>query len=743
MIARRQLALFAFATTLVPAMPAIGQERAGVAGESEGRSETTQDSGLEDIVVIARRRDESLQNVPVAITALSADALRQANITRIENLATNVPSLVITPTSGRANAPGFAIRGQRQDLSALTNDPSVGVYFAEAVQARAFGLGQSLYDLQSVQVLKGPQGTLFGRNTTGGAILFQPNRPVLGVVEGYGMVRFGNYDHLQIQGVINAPLGEYAAIRLGYNRTRTDGYVRNVQTGERLNAERSDSYRASLLLRPASVDLTNILYIDYFDADQPGTASRLTAVRPGSGAGQRGLQAILDRQNATLDFYEVEGGAPVRSSATNLGITNVTEIGLGDNLTLKNIANYRRITSREQQNLGGAPVSTTDPDDRQRGRQFAEELQLQGHSFNERVNWIAGLYYFHETGDRDTQTRTFGALSRRIAEAANESVSVFGQADFKISESLSITAGGRYTWDTREFEVRNVNPATLACTFCGSATANFRAFTYTLGANWQIDADRLLYLAHRRGYRSGGFNSSATNAAQLVPFEPETVSDFEIGFKADFNLGDARLRTNMAAYHTDYTNVQRSVLGVANGIATPSIFNAAAANVNGFEFETTFLPVRQLELLGSVTYTRPKYTSFTAIDAATNLPFDASANEFAYIPRWTYRLGARWTVPLPEQLGELVIAGDYYWQDDIQFSEFNTPRAEQGSYGLLNGRIEFNNISGTGASAALFGRNLTGERYFAGAGDLYASIGTTYKTIGAPRTYGIELSYRF
>jgi iron complex outermembrane receptor protein len=722
------------------ANPAVAQTATGNVTNPQAQADN---GGLGDIVVTARRREESLQAVPVAVTALTGDNLREANVTRIENLGNIAPSLIIAPTNGRANVPGFALRGQRQDAAFLTNDPSVGIYFAEAVQVRVFGFGQSLFDLESVQVLKGPQGTLFGRNTTGGAILIQPNRPRLNEFSGYMQASYGNFDRFDVQGAINIPVNEMLAVRLAYNRTRRDGFVTNVTTGQHLNSEHTDTVRGIILFRPSD-RFSNTLYIDHFNSDSSGSAQRLTAVNPTGQAQIRfGLRAILDRQNATLGFYDVEGNVPGASAGSNLGVTNVTVGEMSDRLTLKNIASYRRIRSTEIQDLDGtnAPVLATN--DVQHVTQLVDELQLQGKALDDRLNFILGGFYFVEDGFRSTRTPSLGGLpAPRRGDATNESYSVFVQGDYKLTDQLTLTLGGRYNWDIRQFQQRVLSATTGACTFCtGNLSKRFEAPTYTASLSWQIDADRLLYVAHRRGYRAGGFNSGGINAASLLPFGPETVTDYEIGFKGDWRLGGGHLRTNLAIYQADYKDIQRTVILAINNVPINSIFNAASARIRGAEAEVRYIPVRGLELSGSMSYTDTKYTDFQYHDVAGNL-IDQSANRFSYIPRWTYRLAARYHVPVGNHT-EFSANLDYYWQSSVFYSDFNAPRNAQGSYGLLSGRVELSNVAGTGVTVGLWGRNLTDRHYFAAASDQFTGLGHVYKAYGEPRTYGADVMFRF
>lgn len=707
-------------------------------------NEDQQASTFDDIVVTARRREEALQEVPIAVTALSASDLREADVTRIENLGQVVAGLTISTTNNRPSVPGFAIRGQRNDAAFITNDPSVGIYVAEAVQARVFGLAQSMFDMESVQVLKGPQGTLFGRNTTGGAILFQPQRPVIGGgVEGYAYGRFGNFERADVQGAVSLPMGDQAAIRIALSRTHREGYVEELALGQDLYGEDTLAGRVVFLLEPTD-SLTNTLYVDYFEADQTGPGTRLTAVRPTSTAQTVwNAQAELDRQNANFSFHQVETSIPIVSTGSNFGVTNVTELALSPSLTLKNIFNFRDIDMVEIQDLDGTTLPLLHTDDRQQTEQWSNEIQLQGEA-GSWLNWIVGAYYFREDGTRQTLTTSFGSLpSPRAGDSVSESNSVFLQGDFNMTEALTLTLGWRYTWDSRDFDQELRSATTGACIFCDSRSADFNAPTYTVNLAWQATPNHLLYIAHRTGFRAGGFNSSGNNAAALAAFDPEYVTDYEIGFKGDWYFGgQSRLRSNIAVYHSDYENIQRSVIGTVAGVPVTSIFNAAAATIDGAELELTFVPFEGLELIGTTAWTSTEYEEF--FEQTGGGPVDRSMNTFAYVPEWTYRLGARWRLPFG--LGadsETYIRADYAWQDEVFHSEFNSALNYQEGYGLLSARLDFENVAGAGFDFGVWGRNLTDEEYYLSTGDSYSTQGIVYRGLSEPLTFGIDLRKSF
>lgn len=727
--------LIAATASVAAPIPAAAQ----TSPEATARADDT------EVVVTARRRAEALQEVPLAVTALSGEDLREANVTRLENIEAVTPGLNISPNQTRSGTLGFAIRGQRQDSSFLTNDPSVGIYVAEAVQARTFGLARSMFDLESVQVVKGPQGTLFGRNTTGGAILFQPRRPELGELGGYVRGTFGNFERADLEGALNLPMGDVAALRLAFATANRDGYVHDVVRDIWGNGEDSVSARAIFLLEPTP-NFRTTTYFDYFDSDQIGSMTRLTAVNPANANAVSRLvtSGIFANQQANYDFYEVGGNYGPASSGTNTGLINVTEIGIGADMQLKGIFQARTIEMSEFLDYDGTEAAVLQLYQAMDVDLFTGELQLQGVSFDNRLSWVAGVYYFLEDGGLDTRTGANGnPPSPRFGYATQTSSSIYAQGDYQLTDRLGLTLGARYTWDERDFEQRLLNATTLACITCASLTTSFSAPTYTAGLDFQIDEDRLVYFVTRRGYRAGGFNSSGNTIAALEPFAPEYVTDYEIGLKADWYLGaNSSLRTNIALYRSYYEDIQRTGVRPVNGVPVTAIFNAAEATVDGAELELIFRPHADLELIGTAAYTHPEYSEF--MEQTGSGPVDRSMNTFAYIPEWTYRVGARWTLPfLRNGTSEVVASADYYWRDDQFHGEFNSEFNAHEAYGLLSGRVDFRHVLGSNVSLALWGRNLTDEEYFSATGDLYASSGIVYRLPGEPRMYGVEISADF
>jgi iron complex outermembrane receptor protein len=704
-----------------------------------------------EIVVSARRRDERLQDVPVAISAISGDSLASKSVQQILDLTRVVPGFTASQGGFGSGVPRFTIRGQVQFEQLISLDSSVGVYVGDVIQARAHGTNAGFFDLSSVEVLRGPQGTLFGRNTTGGAVLINPNTPTDNL-EGYLKATVGNYRSVVTEGAVNVPLAAGLSLRAAGRVAKRRGYTYAPAADRYYDDENNQAWRLSLRWEPFE-NFSNIVALNGYHSNEYGSGWRLTETIPGTLFGNRtDVTAFLtgagDRRIAGQSSSQKGAKSDV------FGVSNTTTLDVGG-VTLKNIFGYRTVDS-ESTNLDfdGTPIFLYDAPENLHQKQYSNEFQIFGTSLDGRLDWITGAYYFRETGDQ-TQRSTIVVTGQdlvRTGYVENISKSVFAQGTFKITPDLSFTAGGRYTWDQRALTQYGRNLLTNDCSsalavlpecITPEQRAKFKSPTYTVSLDWKVAPDKLFYIAHRRGYRSGGFNLRANTAAQFRPFAPETVKDIEGGFKADWDLGgDVLLRTNIAAYNQWYTDIQRSVTFVDSqtNVLVTSVINAATANVSGFEAEMTLRPVRGLEITANMAHSRLRYKKFEQI--ANGTIQDLSANRIGFAPEWTGGGSIRYQHELDGNAGNLVVQADIYTQSKMQLQDLNVPGGIAQAYTLTNFRLEWNSLLGSNISAAAFVRNAFNKEHFTG-GIAIGGFGIVNKNYGPPRTFGLELRIPF
>lgn len=738
------------------------------------------DEESDELVVTARRREENVQDVPLTVNVAGAEELRERRIVSTEDIQTLAPALRIAPQVSSIT-PNFVIRGQGRPLfsGAL---PSVVTYFSD-VPLPQDGSIAPLYDLASVQVLKGPQGTLFGRNTTGGAILLAPQRPELESFSGYIDVMAGNYDAREFGGAVNIPLGQQLAARVAWESIRRDGMVENLNGGPDLDNRNSESIRASLLWEPTS-NFENLLVYDHTDIDQTGGGIVLSGVFTDAlgnvtgtianatnapyflgGSLNNDVRLILAQQQADGPRTARPGIDPyMRAEIWGISNTSVWDVG---GVTLKNIFGYRNVELFDRIDVDGTPLQIND---RINGNgafpqvaleQYTNEFQIMGELFGGSVDYIVGAFFLSEepTDNIGTQARQFyrpGVSAEGIVTSTyitNESRALFGQGTYHFGgalDGLNITAGYRYTWDERTFcvmQAATIRPQSL----CGAATigTEFAEPSYVLSADYRLTEDALVYAVTRSGYRGGGVNTNVpVGSPQGGTYQPEFSTDYEVGFKTEWDIGGMFARFNAAFYRVEIEDIQvsaQAVLPLPGGGTMNSVIvaNAAEAHTEGYEFEAMLQPTDSITIHASYEGFDASYDRFTGppgFAAGTLL-----SQEFNVAPH-TANIAASYRLPTPQEVGDVSFTVNYRWVDDILIS--TTPSVPnrltvQPAYEVIDLRVDWRSIGGGNVDAGFFIKNLGDELYRSGMANSAAPFGVATSYYGDPFTAGVELRYNF
>lgn len=733
-----------------------------VAADQGGRN-------VDEIVVTARRVAESQQSVPIAITTFSQEALERNQIRSLVDLQQFVPSASVTGYNSR-NQEWFSLRGQGEtglDTGGGVGGGSAVVGYLAEVPVTIAGPGL-YYDLASVQVLKGPQGTLFGRNTTGGAILFEPRRPT-DDLEGYVSATIGNYGRRELQGAINLPITEGLALRIAGQTGDRDGYTRDIVQNVTYQSRTFDALRAGLQFNGGR--FSNYLLANYVEYDETGSGNILLYVRPGNPA----LGAALAEQRALGIRRTQHSVTGQRDIGKFLTIINRTEFEASDNLTVRNIASFTHLRTLRRVDEDGTRLIILDstgplPGDFQKNQHvFTEELQLQGKSFGGGLTWQIGGYFEDAKNPRNNSfSQQFASaffLSTFRIDRENTSKGLYAQGTIglgRLAEGLKFTAGYRHTWDRVGFGVAFAGSATQVpstgdpcfsvagsvfpdnCLVSDSSQDN--GSSYTLGLDWQISPSVLAYLVHRKGYKSGGFNIVATQLgasdSDFFRYDPESVLDVEFGLKTDWRIGAGRGRTNIAVYRSKYKDAQALTAAVVGGSVQGVTANAASATIWGVEVENTLRPTRSIELNLTYSYLNAGYDEYV-----TPLGRDLSDTPYPNAPRHKLAAGARVRLPTPASSGEVWFGATYSYQDEIYVGIGDngpgSPGNMQPDYGLINLRADWYGIFGSKLDLAAFVTNVTNKAYQVTALDLYNALGYTTGTFGEPRMYGASLRYGF
>lgn len=642
------------------------------------------DSGTGDIVVTARRVSENLQNVPVSITAFSDATLKERSIQNQYDLAKSVPGLVTNADSGNSALPQFSIRGRGQVFGAASG--SVETYFADVPLSPPFqipGLPPQFFDLSSVQVLKGPQGTLFGRNTTGGAVLFVPTAPT-DRFEGYVLGQLGDYNARNFEAAVNIPLGDMGGLRLAGQVLHRDGYARTVAGRQ----DSAASYNAGATFNPATgqfvgagavtlpsydiynqdvVELRGTLQLKLSDSienttivtyhgDKNRGTIQLRALRPGTQlAGAIGFYypTILPNNPRIADV----GTDLSRPRSQTYAIINTTLWDVAPGLRIKNIASFisAKGWGNNPSDVDGSPFPAIDlvrPVRQLKNRQYYEELQLQGKTGP--IDFILGgtidlTRQPGNPGDINIVTNTFdpGGFDAQFRQSRYTSKAIFGSLTYHATDALTLTAAGRYTWDSitdNSIQLNNSpkNPttaptgptdplckaqATTLCVFL-PGHQNFSGATYNFGVDYKVTNDLLVYAGFRHGYKRGGFNG---RGGSVAGFGPEKVDDFFAGLKTTFDLPGGRSHFNIEGFWDEYKGAQRSYLDLAGGALVTTIQNVPKLRYRGFDTDAVLNLTDWFRLSANYTFVDAKYISYpdaTVASAIGVLTFNGAPAAF-------------------------------------------------------------------------------------------------------------------
>lgn len=731
---------------------------------------------LDEIVVTARRREENINSVPVAITALSAADLRSKNVETAADLQNYVPSLSVSSSGPTRDDYTFAIRGMGptggSGPGAVLGGGGTGVvaYFAE-VPTNAAGPGL-FYDLESVQVAEGPQGTLFGKNTTGGVILFVPQKPT-NEFEGFVEAGAGDYNMKSSTAVLNVPVVEdVLLVRLSAQFQERDGFTIDrgpLYAGKDYDNRDFWAARLSVVFRPTD-SVEDYLIASALHSDEHGDGFVLSAVNP---AGPFAAQL--------LPIFAQQQAAGIRSTSLsddeidkryNYGIINTTRWSINDAVQFKNIFSYQVEKWRNSEDIDGSPlvlddlVSTGVNAWHTQTGTYTEEPQLQGTALNGNIKWTTGAYY--EDGRNiapqpyEVEVAEGNFLIQQIDQTNSErSRGLYGQTTFDLGElsdaleKLKLTAGYRYTWDDYSYGIESYSPSLgnacltsagvypeASCAFSSSGSSS--GSSWTLGLDYQFADRTLLYLKSSKGYVPGGFNPSFgfTPGGVSTPqfrFAPESVIDGELGVKSEFSVWGAPAQIDADIFRSDYTNIQRLVSEtLPGGIESNFTTNASAAVIEGFEFQGSIRPTTDWKLSATYSYNHGKYTEIdpAAAPSLVGIPF-------AYLPTSKASLSAAYTLPLDPTSGEVDVAATYSYQSRFFDAPAVQPLDYISSYGLLNLRLEWNEIMGSSFDASLFVSNATDKVYRVGQYSSYVSDGYITSFYGEPRMFGGHLRYRF
>lgn len=736
-----RLALFCGAAALsIPAMAQTGGE-ARANGPAVPADANEQPADGSDIIVTALRRDTTLQKTPAAVTAISGKELASRGISNVEDLAAVVPAVSFGKNIGQAH---IAVRGIGSDGVVAGQDPRVAFYQDGVYIARPDAQLSGMFDVDSVQVLKGPQGTLYGRNATGGAVVVTSARPTQ-EMQGYIRAGYGNYNATKVEGAISGPVTSNLALRFAAHHESHDGYGKNIVTGTDIDDKDELGLRVSALWTPVD-GLEFLTIFDY--SDESDRANGLHYFGPAQPnvipLGIRlGGRALYNSRDIASD---IDPKVHIRTWGIVQKIDYQT-----DWATLKSITAYRSVKSSNLVDIDGTDVQLGVDTLFNKSEQFSQELTLDGRAG--RFSWLVGGQYFYENiGPSGSEIPISsavqgGALSLRDAFYAvgyqkTYGLAAYAQLTYEIADGLKLSFGGRYSTEKKKLNdnfqldftrpYQPGGPLVSVPGFPRQLSDRFSRFTPTATLEYQVTPEIFSYFTYSQGFKSGGYAIGVNQSA----YQPEKITNYEGGIKTTF-LGGA-VKANLIGFHYDYSDLQ--VTQVRGNVSVTE--NAASAKVDGFELELAVSPAHGLSLGGNLAYVDAKYDRFFTVDpsnpSAGNQ--DLSGYTLSQAPKTSFMLFAsnKW------EIGDysVTVRGDYNFVGKQYFSPFENPLVSQKSYGVgsVSARVE----NAAGWSVEGYIRNLGNTQAIAQTYVSSTLFGTpVLGTLIAPRTYGVTVGYSF
>jgi iron complex outermembrane receptor protein len=728
-------------------------------------------AALPSVTVTAQKREEDVQDVPTTVSVLNGKDLEDKGIGRSASEILNyVPNASAgTQLHGR---PRWWIRGVGAGNQQIDISSPVGFYLDEVYISNANATGFPLFDLDQIQVLSGPQGTLWGKNTTGGAIAISSVKPSFNETDNddYVKVDYGSYNDKIVEGAVGGVIiPERLAGRISFHQEDSDGRFTNLATGQKDGGLQDGAIRGQLLaeLTPNLEALLNVHYRKY------DTSGAITTVASYSPTGiYRGSYI------PSTDPNTVDSNAPNNSNTSQNGASLNLKWQIGK-YTLNSITGYEDYSATTLADTDYTPLEGSRSYTDATSRQYTQEFRLTSPR-EDRWNWITGLYYFNEKVDSNTAAADLGTLasssgtfgtpsySDTIYSQKAESVALFGSNTFNFTDQLKATLGARYTEETKDLTFSRINSVNLgasnpygnvgtwwstfnpaytgnAGTFNASRSTTWNALTYDFTPEYKLTPDSLVYYKFAHGVKSGGYNTAAASLAALQTVAPETLNSNEIGYKSEWF--DKKLKFDATAFHYDYDNIQVNVVAPLSGVpgttTTSYLQNASRGHAYGAEFLVEALPLYNLHLSGNLGLLHTQFDEFQAVTGA-----NLSGNQFVRSPHVNALITADYFIPVNNG-AKVILGADTHFQSQQYY--FVTPQdtvnrafTQQGAYSVTNFRVSYSSDKDKYTVTA-YSNNLFDKKYLNHAlpSDVPGVVNGDTVYWAQPRTVGLSFIARW
>jgi iron complex outermembrane recepter protein len=713
---------------------------------------------LEEVIVTAQKRQESLQDVPMSVAAVTGDAIARANITSIQGI--KIPNVQIDNFTNTPNGAVMSIRG----IGVVEPDPyagnTVGIMLDGVPQLFNMTSLLDLFDIERIEVLRGPQGTLFGANTTGGVINVLTEQPT-GELGGKVRASLGNWNRRDLSAAINFPLvQDVLAGKVTLQHHERDGWVKNIVDGSDMGFQDTQALRASLLWTPTqdlSVNWTHeFVQRDYgspivVNGSSPGDATYVAEGVQGMYANPcPDFNARCVAPSRYLSASQVRDIGELRTYGTTLTV-DWSDTGLGD---LVSITGYKKFRVREDTDQDGSPLFKDDTERLTEGWQVTQELRS-SFDVSEQMNVIVGTFlsatnfeHFQNFRINFPGLEGSGLRQENPQEQDSWSASLFAQAYYQLTDRLKMQAGLRYSHEDTEmaagidfyagstgFDDGFLLPP--PSTFAVTGQDSWDNLGGKVGLDYQLTDGVMVYTSYARGFKSGGFVGRVGIPQDIGPYDPEYVDTVEVGMKGDFL--DNRLRSNVTLFHSKYDDMQLAQIYFVGAIQGNSILNAGESEIQGGEMELTLVPVDPLTLNLNVGYLDSEFKEFSPPNPATGQLQDFSGLRLQNTPEWSVSANASYEFEFAQGLARAFVEFNHV-ADKYLTSLDNSPRTLVQEMNLINANLEWS-PAGEKWRFTLWGKNLQDKRYIASA---FEALGTIrFVNYAPPREYGMTVQYDF
>ncbi|MPT48998.1 MAG: TonB-dependent receptor [Sphingobium sp.] len=755
------LALLAFSST------GYAQTNAGAVAPQQ-----TAENNVSDIVVTAQFRAQNLQDTPIAITAMNAEMMEARSQTGLTDIAQSAPNVTIRQSvSAYGNTAALSIRGVGQFDNNFAYEPGVGLYVDDVYYPTVYGAQLDLLDLDRAEILRGPQGTLAGKNSIGGAVKLYSRRP-RGTGEGFIEATVGNFDRLDFRGSVDIPIvDDKVALRLAGVYKGRKGHVDRMDFGclnpssgvprlpesgsscrlGRLGGQDFQGLRGSLSIRPND-RLEVLLIADWTRDNSEAAGTRISAVNNGAlGPVAAGITMDKFLQGGRYvsygSFADPSRNLTVsdRNGYKGWGVSGQIEYELSDTLKLTSITAYRKYSANYGLDLDGTPYGLATQAFGLGFRSFSQEVRLTGTALDDMVNYTVGGFYFDAKGRYDSIIDFLSPANNFYIGAdtiPSDSKSGFAHVELHPAENFTLSGGLRYTDESKDFTFGRVSLLTLPFTLgdLNGQTFKYSAsrWDYRLSADYRWSRNVMTYATFSTGFKGGGINPRPFFVEQVVPFYPETLKAFEVGTKLDFL--DRRVRLNLSAFLNKYDDIQLILNQRFRGTAPASVpINAGKAEMKGFEAELTLTPVDGLLIDASVSHLDFDYKTLSSEAVASGIGIGMVA---PFTSDWKLSGGIQYEIDAGST-GSFIPRFDYAYQSKFWSNAANRPTNETPGYGIANARLTWRHpdkkLDVSLAVTNLFDKYYDTVNY----DNLYSIAGVAQGTLGRPREWAVTAKYNF